>query len=287
MSASKKKKKKSNFIINFLLVIILLAGLSLLLYPTFSELWNSTRQSRAISSYSDTVSSMNTEEYEELWRLAQEYNESLADRETFYALNDEQMEEYEQLLNISGLGIMGYIDIPKIKCELPIYHGTEESVLQIAVGHLEWSSLPVGGESSHCILSGHRGLPSARLFTDLDKMEEGDLFYITVLDQKLAYEVDQIEIILPEEVEDLGIEEGKDYVTLVTCTPYGINTHRLLVRGHRVEYVEPETEASVEAEPVVVTENLSENFWHMVILVFSGLIVLVLLMWLLFGRKKK
>ena len=210
-----------------ILIFVFLIGLSLLLYPTFSELWNSTRQSRAISSYSDTVSSMNTEEYEKLWRLAQEYNESLADRETFYALNDEQMEEYEQLLNVSGLGIMGYIDIPKIKCELPIYHGTEESVLQIAVGHLEWSSLPVGGESSHCVLSGHRGLPSARLFTDLDKMEEGDLFYITVLDQKLAYEVDQIEIILPEEVEDLGIEEGKDYVTLVTCTPYGINTHRL------------------------------------------------------------
>lgn len=287
MSTSKKKKKKSNAVINFLLVIILLAGLSLLLYPTFSELWNSTRQSKAIASYSETVDSMDKEEYDRLWQLAQEYNESLADRETFYALTDEQMEEYEQLLNVSGLGIMGYIDIPKIKCELPIYHGTEESVLQIAVGHLEWSSLPVGGESSHCVLSGHRGLPSARLFTDLDKMEEGDLFYITVLDQKLAYEVDQIEVILPEEVEDLGVEEGKDYVTLVTCTPYGINTHRLLVRGHRVEYVEPETEASDGLEAVVVTENLSENFWHMVILVFSGLIVLVLLVWLLFGRKKK
>lgn len=287
MSAVKKKKKKSSFMINFFLILILLAGLSLLLYPTFSELWNSTRQSKAIANYAGTVDSMDKEEYDRLWQLAQEYNESLADRETFYALNEEQMEEYEQLLNVSGLGIMGYIEIPKIDCELPIYHGTEESVLQIAVGHLEWSSLPVGGESSHCVLSGHRGLPSARLFTDLDKMEEGDLFYITVLDQKLAYEVDQIEVILPEEVENLGVEEGMDYVTLVTCTPYGINTHRLLVRGHRVEYVEPETEASDETPIVVVTENLTENFWHMVIVVFGGLLLLILIMWLLLGRKKK
>lgn len=284
----KKKKKKSGFLVNAILVLLFIAGLSLLLYPTFSELWNSTRQSRAIASYSRQVSDMNTEEYDMMWKLAEDYNKSLRDRSTFYTLDEEQRKEYEQLLNVSGNGIMAYVEIPKIDCSLPIYHGAEESVLQIAVGHLEWSSLPVGGESTHCILSGHRGLPSAKLFTDLDKMEIGDQFYITVLDQKLAYEVDQIDVILPEEVDDLGIVEGKDYVTLVTCTPYGINSHRLLVRGHRVEYVEPETEQPENLiEKVMVTENLSEKFWTMVVYVFGGLIALILLMMLLFRKKKK
>ena len=151
-----------------------------------------------------------------------------------YALTEEQKERYEKLLNVSGDGIMAYIEIPKIGCRLPIYHGTKESALQIAAGHLEWSSLPVGGESAHCVISGHRGLPRAKLFTDLDKMEEGDQFFITVLNKRLTYEVDQIQVVEPEEVEDLAIEKGKDYVTLVTCTPYAINTHRLLVRGHRI-----------------------------------------------------
>ena len=282
-----KKMKKKGILLNAILILILLAGLSLLLYPTFSELWNSTRQSQAIAGYEKQVSSMDQEDYDKLWKMAEEYNQSLSDRTTFYALDEEQRKEYEQLLNVSGNGIMAYIEIPKIECSLPIYHGTDETILQVAIGHLEWSSLPVGGESTHCVISGHRGLPSARLFTDLDKMEIGDQFYITVLGEKLAYEVDQIQVILPEEVEDLGIEEGKDYVTLVTCTPYSINTHRLLVRGHRVEYTEPETEKKNLIEEVLVTKNLTKQFWNTVVWVFGGLLLLILLMMIIFRKKKR
>lgn len=283
----KKKKKKGSMVINLILVVILLAGLSLLLYPTFSELWNSTRQSMVIDGYMEKVAALDTVEYDELWQRAKEYNQSLEDRTTFFALTDEAKEEYEELLNVSGDGVMAYIEIPKINCSLPIKHGTEESVLQTAIGHLEWSSLPTGGPSTHCVLSGHRGLPSAKLFTDLDKLEEGDQFIITVLDEKHAYEVDQIQVVLPEEVESLGVEEGQDYVTLVTCTPYGINTHRILVRGHRVEYVEPETEEEQNpVEKVIVTRNLTEEFWHMVKLVFGGLVLLVLVMAVIFRKKK-
>lgn len=280
-----KKKKTKGRLLNIILIVILLAGLSLLLYPTFSELWNSTRQSRAIADYSKQVSAMDREEYEKLWKMAEEYNQNLKNRTAFYELDEEQKKEYEQMLNVSGSGIMAYIEIPKIGCSLPIYHGTDESVLQVAIGHLEWSSLPIGGESTHCVISGHRGLPSARLFTDLDELEEGDLFYITVLGEKLAYEVDQIEVVLPEEVEELGIEEGKDYVTLVTCTPYGINTHRLLVRGHRTEYTEPETEENSVGK-VVITKNLTKQFWQMAALVSVGLVVLVLVMLMIFRKKK-
>ena len=218
----KGKKKKGNFIFNSVLALLLFAGVSLLLYPTFSNWWNASRQSQAISDYAGKVDEMDAEEYARLWREAREYHRALAERGTRYALTEEQKERYEKLLNVSGDGIMAYIEIPKIGCHLPIYHGTKESALQIAAGHLEWSSLPVGGESAHCVISGHRGLPRAKLFTDLDKMEEGDQFFITVLNKRLTYEV------------DLAIEKEKDYVTLVTCTPYAINTHRLLVRGHRI-----------------------------------------------------
>ena len=230
----KGKKKKGNFIFNSVLALLLFAGVSLLLYPTFSNWWNASRQSQAISDYAGKVDEMDAEEYARLWREAWEYNRALAEQSTRYALTEEQKERYEKLLNVSGDGIMAYIEISKIGCRLPIYHGTKESALQIAAGHLEWSSLPVGGESAHCVISGHRGLPRAKLFTDLDKMEEGDQFFITVLNKRLTYEVDQIQVVEPEEVEDLAIEKGKDYVTLVTCTPYAINTHRLLVRGHRI-----------------------------------------------------
>ena len=230
----KGKKKKGNFIFDSVLALLLFAGVSLLPYPTFSNWWNASRQSQAISDYAGKVDEMDAEEYARLWREAWEYNRALAEQSTRYALTEEQKERYEKLLNVSGDGIMAYIEIPKIGCRLPIYHGTKESALQIAAGHLEWSSLPVGGESAHCVISGHRGLPRAKLFTDLDKMEEGDQFFITVLNKRLTYEVDQIQVVEPEEVEDLAIEKGKDYVTLVTCTPYAINTHRLLVRGHRI-----------------------------------------------------
>lgn len=228
-------KKKNNNWTTVFLVLLLFAGVSLLLYPSLSDYWNSMHQTRAIASYAETVSQLDTAQYDEMWKAAQDYNRSLAQRETAFALTDEQKAAYESLLDVSGLGVMGYIEIPEIDCSLPIYHGTEESVLQVAVGHLEWSSLPVGGEGTHCVLSGHRGLPSAKLFTNLDKLAVGDTFLLRVLDEVLTYEVDQILIVEPEQVDALGIVPGEDYCTLVTCTPYGINTHRLLVRGHRVE----------------------------------------------------
>ena len=250
-------KKKGNHLITILLVLIFLLGLSLLLYPAVSDYWNSKHQTRAIAVYSEEVSGLDKEQYQALWAGAAAYNASLRERDNAYLLTEEQKAAYEQLLNVSGLGIMGYIEIPSIDCSLPIYHGTEESVLQIAIGHLEWSSLPVGGESTHCVLSGHRGLPSAKLFTNLDKLQEGDVFMLRVLDEVLTYEVDQILIVEPQEIAALQITEGEDYCTLVTCTPYGINSHRLLVRGHRIENA-PEarlvrvTADAVQIEPLLV-----------------------------------
>ena len=250
------KKKKSN-IINIILILVLLAGLSLLLYPTFSDWWNSYHQTKAIASYAADVANLSNEDYEKIWKAATEYNASLSERNSDYTLTEEQKRQYEQLLNVSGDGIMGYIEIPSINCSLPIYHGTQESVLQIAVGHIEWSSLPVGGASSHCVVSGHRGLPSAKLFTNLDELSKGDTFMLRVLDEVLTYEVDQILIVEPQETGALQIEEGKDYCTLVTCTPYGINTHRLLVRGHRIDNIEEAktirvTADAIQIEPLLV-----------------------------------
>ena len=250
------KKKNGNFT-TLLLVLILLTGLSLLLYPTVSDYWNSFHQTRAIATYAENVAIMDQDQYDEIWAAAKAYNASLAERDNAFLLSDEQKEEYTRLLDVSGLGIMGYIEIPEIDVSLPVYHGTEESVLQIAVGHLEWSSLPVGGRSTHCVLSGHRGLPSAKLFTNLDKLQEGDVFLLRVLDEVLTYEVDQILIVEPQETGALRIVEGEDLCTLVTCTPYGINTHRLLVRGHRIENA-PEarlvrvTADAVQIEPLLV-----------------------------------
>ena len=261
-------------------VLVFLAGLSLLLYPTFSNWWNASRQSQAISDYAGKVDEMDAEEYARLWREAWEYNRALAEQSTRYALTEEQKERYEKLLNVSGDGIMAYIEIPKIGCRLPIYHGTKESALQIAAGHLEWSSLPVGGESAHCVISGHRGLPRAKLFTDLDKMEEGDQFFITVLNKRLTYEVDQIQVVEPEEVEDLTIEKGKDYVTLVTCTPYAINTHRLLVRGRRIETPDKLKHIRVTADAIKIEPIITAPIMALPLL-------LVLLLWLLFSNRKR
>ena len=247
-------KKYLSTIILFLVLII---GLSLVLYPTFADWWNSFHQSKAVASYVEQVSNMDDEKYQEIWSAAWEYNQSLIDRPNSYLLSEEQQEEYQALLNIGGNGIMGYIEIPKLDVVLPLYHGTEEGILQVAIGHLDWTSLPVGGESSHCVVSGHRGLPSARLFTDLDKMEVGDTFLLRILDEVLTYEVDQIRIVEPHVTEDLLIVEGEDLVTLVTCTPYGINTHRMLVRGHRIETQEEKvvrrvTSDAIQIEPVIV-----------------------------------
>ncbi|MDO5785626.1 MAG: class C sortase [Eubacteriales bacterium] len=218
-----------------LLIMIFFIGLSLLLYPTVSDYWNSLHQSQAIAEYAGQVADLDDETYEKLWADARQYNQTLLHKTDRYILTDEERAEYESLLNVSGNGIIGYIEIQSINCSLPIYHGTDEAVLQIAVGHIEGSSLPVGGAGTHCVLSGHRGLPSAKLFTDLDKLTEGDTFVIRILDEMLTYEVDQIRIVLPNELSALEIVEGEDYCTLVTCTPYGVNSHRLLVRGHRIE----------------------------------------------------
>ena len=211
-------KKKSSKLITIFLFLILLAGLSLLLYPTVSDYWNSFHQSRAIASYAKKVAEIDDNTYEQLWANAQAYNKTLLNKTGHYQLTDEERIEYEKLLNVSGNGIIGYIEIPSIQCSLPIYQGIDEAILQIAVGHIEWTSLPVGGKNTHCVISGHRGLPSAKLFSDLDKMSIGDDFIVRVLDETLTYEVDQIRIVQPNELDDLKIEDEKDQFTLVTCT---------------------------------------------------------------------
>lgn len=267
-------RKKSTTII---LLLILFTGLSLLLYPTVSDYWNSFHQSRAIAGYTERVAEMDTADYEAMWNAAVEYNQRLlADTGNRYRMTEAEEEEYESLLDVTGTGIMGYVEIPKIKTSLPIYHGTDDAVLQIAIGHLAGSSLPVGGEGTHCVLTGHRGLPSAKLFTNLDEMEEGDTFFLHVLDQTLTYEVDQIRIVEPQELEDLEIESGKDYCTLVTCTPYGVNSHRLLVRGHRIET--PEESVPVPADAVQVDRFL-------VAPVVAGILIVIIVVIGLLRRK--
>lgn len=230
---NKASKKNRNTVV--LLVAVLLAGLSLLLYPAVSNYWNSLHQSQAIATYMDDVSELDDSTYHALWKEAQDYNTSLLEDENRFFPDEEEQQQYEQLLSISDDGIIGYIEIPSIDVTLPIYHGTSEEILQTAIGHIEGSSLPVGGPSTHCVISGHRGLPSSKLFTDIDQLSEGDIFTLSVLEETLTYEVDQIRIVEPDDISLLGIEEGEDLCTLVSSTPYGVNSHRLLVRGHRVE----------------------------------------------------
>lgn len=236
---TKKKGGKSSAVLTVIIVLVLLAGIGIMLYPTVSDWYNGLHQSRAIADYNKAVSQNSDEDNEKMWQAAQAYNRKLAQTGADLSLgqkddSDPEKQEYLKTLDVSGTGIMGYINIPSVKIHLPIYHDTSESVLQIAVGHLAGTSLPVGGESTHSVLTGHTGLPSARLFTDIDQLEKGDTFEIVVLDHTLTYEVDDIRTVLPSEVSSLQIEQGKDLVTLVTCTPYGINTHRLLVTGHRI-----------------------------------------------------
>ena len=263
-----------------LLILILLIGLSLMLYPSFADWWNSFHSSRAIASYEEQVANIDDAQYEELWDAAQDYNQSLLHRPNDFILSDEQQEIYKSLLDIGGNGIMGYIEIPVIDVMLPIYHGTKESVLQIAVGHLDWTSLPVGGAGSHCVLSGHRGLPSARLFTDLDKLKVGDVFMLHVLNEILTYEIDQILIVEPQDTDPLLIEPGKDLCTMITCTPYGINSHRMLVRGHRIESQEEPKDIRITADAVRIEPLMVAPFVAVPIL-------LVLLIILLLPKQKK
>ncbi len=273
-------KKKRDHFLTVLFILILFAGLSLLLYPSISNYWNSFHSTQAIANYTEEVANLGHQEYDDLWDAARKYNEELSRHGTAYRLTDEQTQQYETLLNVSGLGIMGSIEIPEIDVNLPIYHGTDESVLQVAVGHLEWSSLPIGGDGTHCVLSGHRGLPSAKLFTNLDQLEKGDTFLLRILDEVLTYEVDQILIVEPQETAALQIEHGKDYCTLITCTPYGINTHRLLVRGHRIDTLQEASAIriiadAIQIEPLLVTPIVALP------------ILLVLLMILLRPRKPR
>lgn len=263
-----------------LLILILLIGLSLMLYPSFADWWNSFHSSRSIASYVEQVANIDEAQYEELWDAAWDYNQSLLHRPNDFLLSDEQQELYKSLLDFGGNGIMGYIEIPMIDVMLPIYHGTKESVLQIAVGHLDWTSLPVGGAGSHCVVSGHRGLPSARLFTDLDKLKVGDVFMLHVLNEILTYEIDQILIVEPQDTDPLLIEPGKDLCTMITCTPYGINSHRMLVRGHRIESQEEAKVIRITADAVRIEPLMVAPFVAVPIL-------LVLLIILLLPKQKK
>lgn len=272
-----RKKKKGSPFSTILLVIILLAGVGIMLYPSISDWWNSMHATKAIASYVEAVEDMSAQEKEDMLEAARRYNESLPNG-TNFALSEDEYAEYESLLDISGSGVMGYVQISAIGVNLPVYHGTSEAVLQVAVGHIAGSSLPVGGERTHCVLSGHRGLPSAKLFSDLDQMKEGDTFTVTVLDHTITYMVDQIRIVLPEEVEDLAIEDGKDYCTLVTCTPYGVNTHRMLVRGRRIE--------NIIGEVVVVAEAIRIPTYIVIPAVGIPLLFLSLLVMLIYYRIK-
>ena len=269
-----------NKISTIILFLAFLAGLSLLLYPTASDYWNSLHASKAVADYGAEVSQLTQTQYDEMWAAATAYNQELRDSGGGFYLTDEQREAYEALLDVSGTGVMGYIEIPNIKISLPIYHGTEDSVLQIAVGHLEWSSLPVGGEGTHCVLSGHRGLPSAKIFTNLDQLVVGDTFILRVLDEVLTYQVDKILIVEPDDTDALKAEEGKDLCTLVTCTPYGINSHRLLVRGHRIEN-------QAQAEAIRVTSDAMQIEPRLVAPVVALPVLLLLLVVLLLPGKKK
>ncbi len=283
-------KKKKHRVSNLALVLILLTGAAIMAYPAFSEYWNGMHQSRAIMGYAQRVAELTNEEYESIWSSALEYNERLTKLPNRWLVeHDEDLKaDYETQLNADGTGNMGYITIPKINVNLPLYHGTSDSVLQTSIGHIAGTSLPAGSPhtneedflipdfATHCVLSGHRGLPSARLFSDLDALEVGDVFYMTILDQTLTYEVDKVTVILPEETEELEIVPGKDLCTLMTCTPYGINTHRLLVRGSRIENEKKKLNVRIIADGLRIDPMYVAPFIAVPVLILMVLWVLVM-----------
>ncbi len=275
-----KSKKKNKITINDIIrLIVLLVAFSVLLYPTLSSYLNEKNSSKVVSYYDEESIKLSETEKEQMLEDARAYNQEMLGNidliDSFSKENTEIDERYQSLLNPDGTGMMGYIRIPKINIELPIYHGTSEAVLQAGVGHFWGTSLPVGGESTHTVLTGHRGLPTKTLFTNIDKLEEGDIFYIKVLDETLAYQIDQILTVLPEETDALAIESGKDYATLVTCTPYAINTHRLLVRGYRIPYEEAtEQESDVDVKPEL--SFTAKVLIVTIIVIFIGLIITVM-----------
>ena len=290
MAKTSKTKKKGSWLLTLVIIIIFLVGAGVLFYPTFSNLWNTYRNNQLISKYSQTVQDIPEADYSAMWEAAREYNRQHTVNTIVDVFNEENEEEYEMshpydvLLDPSGNGIMGYINIPKINVQLAIYHGVGEHALENGVGHIEGTSLPIGGESTHAVLSAHRGLPQAKLFTDLDQMEEGDMFFITVLDEKLAYQVDQIKTVLPEETDDLAIVDGEDYCTLVTCTPYGVNSHRMLVRGKRVELTQEE-EAQMEEAQADVKAGLGLE--ERTLLLGIGAFIILTAFFAIVFRKKK
>ena len=272
-------KKKRNVISTAILVVLLLVGLSVMLYPTVSDWWNSRVQTRAIATYNQSVEQMDTGDKERLLMEAHSYNATLSHLTAPFT-NWEDAGNYDKILDISGTGIMGYISIPKIQVELPIYHGTSAEVLNVAVGHLQGSSFPVGGENTHAVISAHRGLPSAKLFSDLDQLVEGDTFTVTILDEVLTYEVEKIFIVKPDELDKLAIIPGGDDVTLMTCTPYGVNSHRLLVRAHRVDTVYPHN-VKVAADAVQLDSMSVVPF------IAAPLFVGLLVFWIVSSRRQK
>ena len=271
-------------ILNVVFALMFVAGFLLLTYPTISDQWNTYRQSRLISSYEEAVSTMEPEDFSEEWEKARAFNDTLTENNIYgdvFAGEDEDLEdtEYWSVLNAAGDGVMGYISIPKINVKLSIYHGTSDDILQTGVGHLDGTKLPIGGESTHCVLAAHRGLPSARLFTDIDQLEKGDRFYIHVLDEVLAYEVDQIyDMVDKDDMETLesamSIVDGEDHVTLFTCTPYGVNTHRLLVRGVRVPY---EGEEDIAATPTETMVRAVQDYYMLYLVLGLSVTLLVIL----------
>ncbi|MFP3766744.1 class C sortase [Streptococcus sp. TATVAM-FAB35] len=266
------KKFKENFLTNSL-IFILIIGLSLLLYPTVSDYWNSFHQSEAVAGYVQNVQDMSQDKKDKMLADAKAYNQTLA-KGIMPDLNLSNAEKsvYNKTLDVTGTGIMAYVEIPKINTTLPIYHGTDDAILQVAVGHIPGTSLPVGGKGTHAVISGHRGLPSAKLFTDIDRLVDGDTFMIQVLDETLTYEVDQILTVLPDDVSALAIDPNQDYVTLVTCTPYGVNSHRLLVRGHRIPNKIKNARVISEAsrvEPLLVAPILAIFIFILLLLVIT------------------
>lgn len=276
MNHQKTKKRKSNPWVILTSVFVFLAGVGIFLYPTVSNWVAEHNQSEIIHSYQDKVSEFSGQQLAEEWKKAVVYNENLTGDPVHdpFVMGSGYVipENYEETLNLNGDGVMCYLEIPKIGVNLPVYHGASEEVLEKGAGHLEATTLPIGGQGRHSVISAHRGLPSAELFTRLDEMEAGDVFYIHVLDQTLAYEVDQIETILPEELEKLAAEDGKDLVTLLTCTPYAVNTHRLLVRGSRIEYVQPDEETMQDSVEKPLFEGV--DVWYYYLGIAIGLVVL-------------
>ena len=269
------KKKLKKIIPNIIFSIIFVVGICIFLYPSVSNYINSKHQSKAISNYEEALAAISEEDYSRIWAEANAYNEDLAQKPLNFTLTDEELERYNSVMDPTGTGIIGYIEIENIGVNLPIYHGTEETVLQVGIGHLEGTSFPTGNKSTHAVLSGHRGLPSSKLFSDLDQMIVGDTFLLHVLDQTFAYQIDQINIVLPEETNDLAIVNNKEYVTLVTCTPYGVNTHRLLVRAKRVDYSE-ETKLIVPADATKYNTLAVAPFIGAPMLLFALILYLIL-----------